>query len=152
MENVQKEGFKIIGLKVRTTNQNGQAATDIGGLWQKFISEGILDKIPNKVAVSVLSIYCNYESDHNGAYDTILGCMVSTLGQVPEGMIAQEFPKGNYAEYMAAGDLSQGVVYNAWVDIWNRDLDRTYIADFEVYGAEASNPKDATIAIFVGVK
>lgn len=35
MQNVKFEPFKIIGIAVRTTNENGQGAKDIGGLWQK---------------------------------------------------------------------------------------------------------------------
>ena len=28
--------MKIIGISVRTTNQNGQAMQDIGNLWERF--------------------------------------------------------------------------------------------------------------------
>lgn len=33
--------FNIIGISVRTTNENDQAAKDIPALWKRFISEGI---------------------------------------------------------------------------------------------------------------
>jgi len=36
--------MKIIGISVRTTNQNGQAMQDIGNLWQRFFSEHRLPK------------------------------------------------------------------------------------------------------------
>ena len=39
--------MKIIGISVRTTNQNEQAMQDIGNLWQRFFSEQLLAKIPN---------------------------------------------------------------------------------------------------------
>ncbi|HZV12359.1 MAG TPA: effector binding domain-containing protein, partial [Candidatus Kapabacteria bacterium] len=29
--------FNIIGISVRTTNQNGQSQKDIGELWEKFM-------------------------------------------------------------------------------------------------------------------
>ena len=48
MENIKIEAFNVIGIAVKTTNENGQAGKDIPALWEKFISEGILDKIPNK--------------------------------------------------------------------------------------------------------
>ena len=40
--------FNIIGIETRTTNENDQAATDIGALWKSFLEDQILDKIPNK--------------------------------------------------------------------------------------------------------
>ncbi len=79
MQKVKIEPFKVIGIAVRTTNENGKSAQDIGQLWGKFMSEGISDKIPNKINDTIFSIYTNYESDHTKPYDTILGCKVSFL-------------------------------------------------------------------------
>lgn len=151
METVKKEAFKIIGIKVRTTNENGQAANDIGMLWQKFISENTASKIPNKIDHSIFSIYTNYQKDHTEPYDVILGCRVSSLDEIPKEMIGQTFEKGNYAQFTAKGDLSKGVVYQAWTEIWNKNLNRTYSADFEIYGEKAQNPEDAEVDIFIAV-
>ena len=49
--------MKIVGISVRTTNQNGQAMQDIGNLWQRFFSEQLLTKIPNKVSDAIYNIY-----------------------------------------------------------------------------------------------
>jgi len=57
MDNVTIEPFKVIGISVRTTNENGQAAKDIGDLWGRFMNEGILQAIPNKIDDAVYSIY-----------------------------------------------------------------------------------------------
>jgi predicted transcriptional regulator YdeE len=152
METVKKEAFKVIGIKVRTTNENMQSAKDIGELWGTFMSENIVEKIPNKIDSSILSIYTNYESDHTKPYDTIIGCKVSNLNKIPNGMIGQEFEKRNYAKFISKGDLTQGAVYGTWTEIWNQDLDRTYSADFEVYGEKAQNPTNAEVEIFVAIK
>ena len=37
----QIEAFKIIGIEVRTTNENEQSQTDLGDLWDRFYSENI---------------------------------------------------------------------------------------------------------------
>ncbi len=37
MNNMKVEPFKVIGIAVRTTNENNQAAKDIPLLWEKFI-------------------------------------------------------------------------------------------------------------------
>ncbi|MFS4468213.1 GyrI-like domain-containing protein [Maribacter sp. 2210JD10-5] len=152
METIRKEAFKVIGLKVRTTNENGQSANDIGKLWEKFMSENIIAKIPNKTDFSIFSIYTNYENDHTKPYDTILGCQVSTLDDIPHGMIGAEFTAGNYKKYVAKGNLKEGLVYNAWTEIWSADLNRTFTADFEVYGEKAQDPTHAEVEIFVGIQ
>lgn len=144
--------FAVIGIFIKTTNLNGQSGKDIGELWGKFISEGIANKIPNKIDSDILSIYTNYESDHNEGYDTILGCRVSSLETIPEGMIGQSFDGGKAAEITCKGDLTQGVVYGAWSEIWEKNLPRTYSADFEVYGEKAQNPTDAEVDIYVALK
>ncbi|WP_158237327.1 effector binding domain-containing protein [Aquimarina sp. MAR_2010_214] len=58
-------------------------------------------------------IYINYEKDHTKPYDTILGCKVSTLNEIPNGMIRQEFEQGNYTKFISKGNLLQGEVYNS---------------------------------------
>ena len=151
MQTVKIEAFKVIGLSVRTTNENMQAAQDIPALWNKFMTEGIAAQIPNKVEESIFCIYTNYEGDHTMPYDTILGCKVNSLDDVPEGMVGQAFESGEHAKFMAKGNLTQGAVYQKWLEIWGADLDRKYTVDFEVYGEKAMNPTDAEVDIFVAV-
>ena len=151
MNKVKIEQFHVIGISVTTTNENNQAMTDIGQLWQKFMSEGIASKIPNKLGSEILSIYTNYQGDHTKPYDTILACKVASLDDIPDGMVGQTFQGGDYAHFDCQGDLTQGVVYGAWVDIWQKGLDRRFTADFEVYGDKAQDPKNAEVDIFVAV-
>lgn len=152
MQKVKIEPFKVIGISVKTTNENGQSAQDIGQLWGKFMGEGIAAKIPNKIDNVVLSIYANYEGDHTKPYDTILCCKVSSLDDIPEGMVGQTFEGGTYQKFVANGDLTKGVVFNTWSEIWEQDLERNFVADFEVYGEKAQNPVEAEVDILVGVK
>lgn len=151
MQNLNIDAFKIIGISVKTTNENNQAAKDIGNLWNKFMTESILEKIPNKVNNNVYSIYTEYEGDHTKPYTTILGCRVKNFESVPEGMISKSFEDGNYTKFTAKGDLTKGVVFEEWMKIWQMDLNRRYIADFEIYGEKAQNPIDAEVEIFIGI-
>ena len=151
MQKVNVESFKVIGIAVRTSNQNGENARDIGHLWHRFMSEGIMEKIPNKISQEVLSIYTNYEGDHTQPYDTILGCKVSSLEDVPIGMVGQSFEGGNYVQFIAKGDLTKGAVYQTWSEIWETDLKRDFTADFEIYGEKAANLTDGEVAILVGL-
>lgn len=154
MKNIKIEAFKVIGITVRTSNSNGQAAKDIGGLWNKFMSEGIIEKIPNKIDDTIYSIYTDYEGDHTQPYTALLACKVENLNQIPEGMEGRSFESGNYAKFTAKGDLTKEAVFAAWTRIWemDKDLDRLYTADFEIYGEKAKNPSDGEADIFVAVK
>jgi len=151
MQKVTIEPFKVIGIAVRTSNQNGQAAQEIPALWNQFMTTGVAEKIPNKTGSEIYSIYTNYEGDHMQPYDTVLAMQVSSLNDIPEGMVGHAFDGGTYQEFPAKGDLTQGVVYDCWLKIWDEELDRTYTADFEVYGEKAQNPNDAELSIFVAV-
>ena len=152
MQTTKIAPFQIIGIKVRTTNENGQAASDIGSLWERFMTEGVLEKIPNRLSDDIYAIYTNYESDHTKPYDTILGCSVSSLEGIPDGMISQSFEGGSFTTFIAKGDVTKGAVYDTWVEIWNTKLNRLYTADFEIYGEKARNPSDAEVDIYVAIR
>ena len=152
MEKVNIKAFKVIGISVKTTNENGQSAKDIGELWNKFMTEGILDKIPNKVDNTIYSIYTDYEKDHTKPYTTILGCKVENSDIIPNGMIAKKIEGGNYTKFVSKGDLTKGAVFVEWSKIWEMDLDRKYTTDFEVYGEKAQNQTDAEVDIYVAIK
>jgi predicted transcriptional regulator YdeE len=152
MTNQKKEKFSVIGISVRTTNENGQAGQDIPALWHKFMTEGIAEKIPNKSDNAIYCIYTEYEKDHTKPYTTILGCKVDSLDSVPNGMVGKTFDAANYSKHIAKGSLLQGIVFNEWTKIWNSDLNRTFTADFEVYGVKAQNPENAEVDIFIAIK
>ena len=152
MNNVKVEPFKVIGISVRTTNENEQAAKDIPVLWEKLINENVLNTIPNKIDNTIYSIYTDYEKDHTRPYTTVLGCKVENLDNIPEGMAGYSFDGGDYVKFTTKGDLSNGLVINEWLKIWEMDLGRIFTADFEVYGTKAQNPSDAEVDIFIAVK
>lgn len=151
MEKVTIQPFTIIGISIRTDHNN--AMKDIGSLWEQWMSQNLVEKIPNKVSPAVYSIYTDYESDYNGAYTTILGCQVKNMEGIPEGMSSYDFKGGTHQKITAKGDLTKGLVFNAWKEIWQmeKDLNRAYTADFEIYGERAMNPSDAEVDIFLAV-
>lgn len=152
MNNVKVEPFKIIGIAVRTTNENNQAAKDIPVLWEQLMKENIVENIPNKIDNAVYSIYTDYEKDHTKPYTTILGCKVESLDHIPEGMVGKSFDGGDYVKFTPKGNLAENLVINEWIKIWNMDLGRTFTADFEIYGEKAMNPADAEVDILIAVQ
>ena len=152
-DKVQLDPFKIIGISVRTTNENGQSMTDMGQLWDRFYSEGILSTIPTRTSNDIYSIYTDYQSDYKGIYTAIIGCKVNSLDSIPEGLIAREFRSGQYIKYIAKGKMP-GAVIDKWKEIWDNDkeLNRKYTADFEVYGQKSQDPENAEVEIYIATE
>lgn len=152
MNNVTIESFNVVGLSIRTSNDRGQSAKDIPALWEKFMSEGIASKIPNRSDGNIYCVYTEYEGDFTKPYTTVLGCKVDNLTEIPEGMKAVTIPESVYKIYTAKGKLDSGIVVHEWIKIWNSELDRAYVADFEIYGVKAQNPEQAEVDIYIGLK
>jgi len=152
MNSSKIESLQIIGISVRTTNENEQSAIDIPGLWNKFLSTNLASSIPNKVSTDLYCIYTDYESDFTKPYTTILGCQVSSLNSIPDGFVGTTIKAGNYLTFVAKGKMSDNIVFKEWQKIWSSDLPRTYQTDFEVYGAQAQDPENAEVEIFISTQ
>lgn len=118
--------FYVLGIAIRTTNENGQAMKDIGDLWKKFMQQDI----PGKINNTVYSIYTEYEKDFTKPYTTVIGCEVANLDHIPEGMKGITIAGGDYEQFTTTPDS----VGAEWGKIWGMDLNRAYTTDFEKYG------------------
>ncbi len=149
----QLNSFKIIGISVRTSNENGQAGKDIPFLWNKFFEENISEKIPNKLSDEIYSVYTHYEKDHTKPYTTILGYKVKEEEPVPEGLVAIAISAANYKIFTAKGKISEGIVFKEWQNIWNLndELNRSFTSDFEIYGTKSQDPESAEVDIYIAL-
>jgi len=148
-----KNGFKIIGVSIRTTNKDNQAQKDLGALWAKFYAENIFDKIPNKVSGEILSVYTDYKNDYTEDYTTIIGVPVSSLERIPDGLTGREFQPENFIKFTAKGKMPDAIA-DTWLNIWNKDkdLNRKYTYDFEVYGDKARLGDNSEVDIFIATQ
>ncbi|MBT0548539.1 GyrI-like domain-containing protein [Riemerella anatipestifer] len=148
-----KNGFKVIGISTRTTNKDNKSKEDLGKLWGQFYAENIFEKIPNKVSDEIFSIYTDYKSNYTEEYTTIIGVPVSTLNEIPSGLVGREFEAENFQKFVAKGEMPNAVI-NTWIDIWNRDeeLNRKYTYDFEVYGGNSQRGQDSEVEIYIATK
>ncbi|GAA4336451.1 GyrI-like domain-containing protein [Mucilaginibacter gynuensis] len=151
METTQLEKFNIIGLAIRTTNQNGQSGIDIPKLWSRFMMENVISRVPGKVDSAIYCIYTDYEGDYTKPYTTLLGFKVDNLNNIPAGLTGKAFDAGKYTNFNAKGKFEDGVVFAMWTRIWESDLPRNYIADFEVYGENTADG-EVQVDIFIGVE
>ncbi len=150
---VQLASFKIIGIAVRTTNQNGQATNDLWQLWGQFYKEDILSQMPGKLSNDIYSVYTDYASDYTGEYTALIGCRVTSLDSIPNGLTGKAFTGGKYALHKVCGKMPDAII-SAWQHIWSKEkeLNRKYTADFEVYGPKSQNPENAEVDIYIAIK
>jgi predicted transcriptional regulator YdeE len=150
MTTITLGAFHIIGIFVRTTNVNNKALKDIGDLFGNFIGQNIGGKIPNKISEDIYCVYTDYESDYNGPYTTIIGCKVSSLDDIPAGLMGKSIPESKYEVYKSTGKLSISLA-KTWEGIWNADLNRRYSADFDIYGDKARDYENAEVDTYVAI-
>lgn len=126
---------------------------DMGKMWERFFQENIIEQIPNKSANDIITIYTDYKGDFTDEYTAIIGLPVSSLEEIPDGLIGRQFEPGNFQKFTAKGAMPQAVV-NTWSDIWNQDkeLNRIYTYDFEVYAAKSQNGEASEVDIYIAVK
>ncbi|MGB5025253.1 MAG: GyrI-like domain-containing protein [Saprospiraceae bacterium] len=142
--------FKVVGISVRTTNENERSQKDIGELWGKFMGQNIIDQIPNKDSLDIYCIYTDYESDFNSPYTTILGCRVKSFDNIPDDFISLSIPTAKYRVYNSTGKLPDCVVMT-WINIWQSGIERKFIADFDLYGQSAQDREHAKIETYVSI-
>ncbi|WP_276682606.1 GyrI-like domain-containing protein [Empedobacter brevis] len=144
----------IVGISVRTTNENGQAAKDIEALWQQFRNEDIQHQIPNKISDDIYAVYTDYESDFTRPYTTLIGLPVSTLDNIPEGMTGITIETDVYQQFTSKGKMPEAVV-NTWLEIWGDkafNQKRAYHADFTVHGKKYHDGDQAEVETFISLK
>jgi predicted transcriptional regulator YdeE len=157
---VSQQPFQVIGIAASTSNAK-EASPDaiIGKQWRRFMSEDLINKIPNRVDQTIYAVYTDYTSDSNGQYTVILGAKVRPIPNptIPDGMVIKTVPPGRYAVFTSDRGPVVKIVVDTWKQIWAyyRSLQngqRAYQADFEVYDQRAANPNNAQVDIYVGLK
>jgi|APSaa5957512535_1039671.scaffolds.fasta_scaffold49022_2 predicted transcriptional regulator YdeE len=162
----QDKVLNIIGIELRTTNNNNQAFTDIPPFWQNFFSDDIAAKIPHKLSDDIYAVYTKFDNegiDNTGMYSLIIGYPVNNLDQIPASLVSCTIPKSSYRKFAVnsskpedVGQICNGKpedVGQTWQEIWQLsatdkefNAKKSYIAEFEHY---ASSGK---INIYIGLK
>jgi predicted transcriptional regulator YdeE len=139
----------FIGLELRTNNEECSLAMPAHK--DRFFKENILSKIPNKIDGNILALYTDYEGDYTKPYSWILGCEVSSLDEVPEGLIGKVIPESKYAVFTTQGEFPHGLVA-VWQDIWKSGLQRLYTSDFEVYQRDFDPQRNPEVKVYIAME
>lgn len=135
---------KIVGLSSRTGNEDPQMAAVIGGLWQKFMGEGVWQSIQHPANPYCVCLYSDYDAT---SYAVTVGAEVTENGN-PE-LTQQVIPAGKYARFCIKGDVVKDVGA-AWNEIWAMPLARSYTGDFEEYLSNVDGV--AEVAIYIALQ
>ncbi len=150
MRTIELDQFIVIGISIRTSNINGKSLKDIGELFGRFMSQHLIQQIPNKINSDIYCVYTDYESDFNAPYSTIIGCRVSSTEDIPEEFISKTIPAAKYQVYKSTGNLTESLG-KTWEGIWSSEIDRRYSADFDIYGAKAMDFSNGEVESYVSV-
>lgn len=145
-EIVELEEKIIEGIEIRTTNENGKSMQDIGKTWQELFTNGVYEKIKNKLNNKTIGLYTDYEGDFTKPYIFIAGAEVSKKTDN-----CKIIEKGKYAKFVIIGDV-QNSVGQTWQEIWNMDLKRKYTCDFEEYQNNSKNMQNQEIHIYIALE
>ena len=157
---VNHESFRVVGITASTNNEkeSGPDAV-IGKLWAQFLSEGLLNRIPDKIDQSIIAVYTDYATDADGQYTFVLGAKVKLIPTptLPEGMVVKLVPAGRYAVFTSERGPVAKVVIETWKQIWSyykspANGQRAYRADFEIYDQRAADPNNAQLDIYIRLK
>jgi predicted transcriptional regulator YdeE len=144
---IQTQPITIVGLELRTNNDI--ANQTIPAHWEQFMTQAMLERIPNKLSSNIYAVYTNYEHEgvnNTGTYSLVIGAAVSSLEKIPPELSVVRLPASSY-QVVSVPHGRPELVGESWVEIWKEDTSaRTFIADFERYQA------DGRIDILLGIR
>lgn len=154
--------IKLVGITARTNNTQifaSELSTNIiAATIQEYVNKNLAKKINDrKNPGTTFCVYTNYESDINGDYTYFIGEEVTSFDKMNEGLVSLTIPMQKYAKFTNKPGPMPIVCINMWQNIWKMDTvdlggERSYIADFEIYDERSSNPHQATLDIYIGLK
>ncbi|MCF7910968.1 MAG: AraC family transcriptional regulator [Candidatus Cloacimonetes bacterium] len=128
---VEKEAFKVIGLKVVTT----QKKNTIPQLWDKFNArwQDVKNIAQEGVCVGICPSVDDKDFDENTEFAYIAGMIVKNFTEVPEGMETLEIPAQKYAVATHKGPLDKlHDTYHYLYAEWLKDSDYEFCPSAEI--------------------
>jgi len=150
---IELEEIKLVGisLKGKTNNINGQSSIDCGNLWQEFEKGNYEQLIPNKLTDEILAVYHQYEGDYTKPFSYFIGCKVKSDTPVPPGLDTLIIAHGTFHKIDAKGKMPDCIV-NAWKEVWDSKIPRSYEMDFEVYDERSKDWSNATVELYLSIE
>src|SRR5260370_35791753 len=140
---VHQDELLIVGVEARTPAAKEMSAQGvISQQWQKFMQEGVLQKIPNKADQNIYAVVTDFADKRYGEDSVVIGARVTDKSEVPAGLVLKTVPSGKYAIFQTGKGLARQVVPAAWQKIADSEdkgelgFTRTYKADYELFDGQ----------------
>ena len=150
----KKTAFSVIGIACRTTNVDNKVQEDLPPLWERFMNEDLITKIPKRINEGIYCVYTNYERDEHSEYTTIVGAqsILEANAPLPEGMVRCDIPASKYLCLPVKGDYPESLICT-WEWVWQQsNLPRRYTADFEYYPEGMIKPREPKLDVYIAVE
>ncbi len=158
---VKKGAMTIMGAELRTTN-DGSNLKEIPEFWERFLTEGTAERIPDKVEPAVSYGLCTDMDSKSGAFSYVIGYAVPDGTPATNRFGTFPVPSKEYAVFTARAktggdDFSNEIqrmwkfAYGEWfVDnpTWERDDG----PDFELYDDRRFSESEAQCDIYIPVR
>lgn len=153
MEQLKLTPLTLIGIRLeeKTTNEGGQSNTDCGRLWQQFEDQNLAAQIADKEGEEIYAVYFDYEPGNRQAFSYFIGCRAAADAEPPVGMSRLVLPGGAYTKWVARGKMPD-CMSQAWQEIRQSDMERSFDYDFEVYGPDSRDWNQAVVELFIASK
>lgn len=138
------EEKRVAGVSAVTNNASPDMGQIIGGLWDKFY-KNVFSTLKGVKSEKSMGIYTDYKE--NGDYTTMVCAEVDSNEQSAEKMT---IPAGKYAKFIVHGNVVTAV-QQFWTELWNMELDRAFICDFEEYQA-GEDMDNMEIHMYISIK
>ena len=157
---ITQKTFSVIGIEARTNNAAEMGPNGIiPKQWEKFMTNNLMEKIPNKDECGIIAAYTDYQSNKDGDYTFFIGTKVTSVDSVPEGMVAKTIPETKYLVLTSEQGPVWQVVQKLWMKIWTlpaaevgSEATRAYGFDYEIYDARVQDPNSAQVDVYLGIK
>jgi predicted transcriptional regulator YdeE len=157
--NIQEHsGFYVAGVTARTNNAKEMSGNGkIGDVWETFLQPSLVVKIPHRIGVDLVAVYTDYENDHTGHYTYLLGLPISSTEAQPENLTVKHVPAGRYAVFSSGRGPVAQVVQEVWQRIWSMSPEelggtRAFRTDYEIYDQRSTDPENAQVDVYVGLR
>lgn len=151
--------IKMVGVSKRTGAKTiYKDAVLLGKAYQKIKAQNIIrNKKEPRAFVAVSKDFSN----DNSSWDYLMGDVVTSFSNVPEGLTTFDIPSGTYAVFTirpkfrflwgSAIGLTKRYIFTKWLPNSKYDSDQDVVGDFE-YHDQRSVSRNPSIELFVPVR
>ena len=143
MEKTATEAFVVQGVSGEVRNDD-QAS--IVALWGEFQKMDLHTALTKTLSNDVICVYHDYRGTHVDPYRMTIGLRVPPDAGDVAGLSKVTVPAQMMKTFEANGPQPDTIVAQ-WRAIWNLPLNRTYVADYDVYDSVTPD----RVTIYVGI-